>query len=145
MLPCHSSRERHVGFDVARGLANKQIAALLGISKRTVENHLRSIFDKLHINTRTRLISFLHQRHYNLDAGNREQVISALAVIAPFSSTAGNEPCCRGIRIMHSENKILATHMGSRIRRPEQENAIDSAVADIVREQRRRRLNNPYP
>jgi len=65
MLQQLSPREQEIGIAVARGLANKQIAASLGISSRTVENHLRNIYDKLHIKTRTHLVSLLYQPDYN--------------------------------------------------------------------------------
>lgn len=55
-----TAREHDVVIAVAQGLANKQIADTLGISPRTVENHLRNIYEKLHINTRTQLLSMLH-------------------------------------------------------------------------------------
>lgn len=60
-----TTREREVTDAVARGYANKQIAVVLGISSRTVENHLRNIYDKLHINTRTQLLSIIHRQDYN--------------------------------------------------------------------------------
>ena len=46
---------------VAHGLSNKQIATTLDISVRTVENHMRSIFDKLGVATRTRLAAKLYE------------------------------------------------------------------------------------
>lgn len=55
-----SARELEVAEVVAHGLSNKEVAARLGISVRTVENHLRSIFGKLEITTRTRLAAELH-------------------------------------------------------------------------------------
>jgi DNA-binding NarL/FixJ family response regulator len=60
-----TSREREIVTAVAQGYANKQIATALTISTRTVENHLRNIYEKLHINTRTQLLSILHRRDYN--------------------------------------------------------------------------------
>ena len=48
-------REREIASEVARGLSNKEIAALLGITERTVKAHLSNIFDKLGINDRVRL------------------------------------------------------------------------------------------
>jgi DNA-binding CsgD family transcriptional regulator len=57
-----TAREREVVIAVAQGYANKQIAAALAISPRTVENHLRNIYEKLHINTRTQLLSILHRQ-----------------------------------------------------------------------------------
>ena len=44
-------RERDVLLGVARGETNKQIAARLGISHRTVETHRESLMDKLAIRT----------------------------------------------------------------------------------------------
>jgi DNA-binding CsgD family transcriptional regulator len=56
-----SEREAEVADAVALGLSNKQVAAALGISVRTVENHLRSVYDKLQVATRTHLVAKLHQ------------------------------------------------------------------------------------
>ena len=50
-----SPRESEVAEAVALGSSNKEIAVTLGISVRTVENHLRSIFAKLGVVTRARL------------------------------------------------------------------------------------------
>jgi DNA-binding CsgD family transcriptional regulator len=54
-----STRELEVAEAVALGFSNKEVAASLGISVRTVENHLRSIFAKLGVTTRTRLAARL--------------------------------------------------------------------------------------
>jgi DNA-binding CsgD family transcriptional regulator len=56
-----TSRETEVADAVAIGLSNKQVAENLGISVRTVENHLRSIFAKCNVTTRTRLAAKLHE------------------------------------------------------------------------------------
>jgi DNA-binding CsgD family transcriptional regulator len=48
-------REREIATDVAEGLANKHIARRRGISVHTVENHLRSIFGKTGVDSRTQL------------------------------------------------------------------------------------------
>jgi DNA-binding CsgD family transcriptional regulator len=55
-----SAREREVAEAVALGLSNKEVAARFDLSVRTVENHLRSIFAKLNVTTRTRLVAKLH-------------------------------------------------------------------------------------
>jgi len=57
-----SLREQDVCHALARGLANKQIAQQLDISPRTVENHLRNIFDKLRVANRTQLVATLMQQ-----------------------------------------------------------------------------------
>lgn len=48
-----TSREREVLSFIAKGMSNKEIAAQLFISDKTVKNHLSNIFEKLHINDRT--------------------------------------------------------------------------------------------
>lgn len=49
-------RERELVEFVARGLDNAQCAAHLGLSEKTVKNHLTSIFAKLEVENRARLI-----------------------------------------------------------------------------------------
>ena len=48
-------REQDIASDVAEGLANKHIARRRGVSVHTVENHLRSIFRKTGVDSRTKL------------------------------------------------------------------------------------------
>jgi len=55
-------RESQVAEAVAIGLSNKQVAQSLGISARTVENHLRAIFAKYGVATRTGLAARLRER-----------------------------------------------------------------------------------
>lgn len=50
-----SHREREITGDVAHGLSNKQIARRRGVSVHTVENHLRAIFRKTGVDSRTKL------------------------------------------------------------------------------------------
>ena len=51
-----SGRELHVLTQVAAGLSNKQIAKLLGLSQKTVRNHLSRIFSKLGASNRTEAV-----------------------------------------------------------------------------------------
>lgn len=51
-----SSREINVLNLVARGLSNKQIANKLGLSDKTVRNHLSRIFRKLDAGNRTQAV-----------------------------------------------------------------------------------------
>ena len=51
-----SERESEVLAWVARGAANKEIARSMGLSVRTVEAHLRSIFAKLLVGSRTEAV-----------------------------------------------------------------------------------------
>ena len=48
-------REREVATLAARGLSNRQVAARLFLSLRTVENHLHRVFSKLGIASRREL------------------------------------------------------------------------------------------
>ena len=61
-----SAREGDVAGLLVQGLRNAEIASALGISLRTVENHLRAVFGKAGVRSRTRLL-----RHY-LDRAEAE-------------------------------------------------------------------------
>jgi len=51
-----TQRERSLLELIAQGRDNAQIAALLGLSEKTVRNHITSIFAKLEVDTRARAI-----------------------------------------------------------------------------------------
>jgi DNA-binding NarL/FixJ family response regulator len=53
-----TDREREVLQHVARGYPYKQIGEELHISPKTVENHVRNILDKLHLNRKQELIRY---------------------------------------------------------------------------------------
>lgn len=50
-----TSRELEVALVVAEGRSNREIAAQLFISQKTVEYHLGNVFGKLGVNSRTQL------------------------------------------------------------------------------------------
>src|SRR5262245_36629483 len=56
-----SSREREVAKLLLEGKSNKLIASALGISDRTVEFHLKNIYDKFQVSSRMELILKLGQ------------------------------------------------------------------------------------
>ena len=51
--------ERDLVPHVARGLSDKEIATVLGKSVPTVKNQLRSVYEKLRVSNRARLIALL--------------------------------------------------------------------------------------
>jgi DNA-binding NarL/FixJ family response regulator len=57
-----SGREKEVLVLVAEGLANKQIARVLGIAERTVKAHLTSIFNQIGVTDRTSAALWAHRR-----------------------------------------------------------------------------------
>lgn len=56
-----SPREREVARMVAQGLSNREVAAALYLSERTVERHVQNIFNKLDLNSRTQLAAWAHR------------------------------------------------------------------------------------
>ena len=57
-----SSREMEVLIHVTRGMSNKEVAFLLGISQQTVKNHVTSILRKLGVEDRTQAAIFAIKR-----------------------------------------------------------------------------------
>jgi len=56
VFPGLTERERQVLQLIAQGLANSTIAARLGISGKTVRNHVSNIFNKLQVADRAQAI-----------------------------------------------------------------------------------------
>lgn len=69
--PSHSltftPRQRQILALVADGLSNAEIAAALGISRRTVEKHVEAIHAKAGTATRARLVAFAHDHDHRGD------------------------------------------------------------------------------
>jgi pimeloyl-ACP methyl ester carboxylesterase/DNA-binding CsgD family transcriptional regulator len=59
-----SRREREILALVADGLSNAQIAERVGISEKTVRNHLSHLFDKLGVWSRAQAIVFARERGF---------------------------------------------------------------------------------
>ncbi len=62
-------REREIVYLVAEGLSNKRIAARLGISIDTVSTHLRRIFAKLGVTSRSAMVAYLFEVELQLARG----------------------------------------------------------------------------
>jgi DNA-binding NarL/FixJ family response regulator len=60
--PALTPRETEVLRLVAKGLAYKQIAQRLGISHRTVQNHVQNTLTKLHLHNRVELVRYAIDR-----------------------------------------------------------------------------------
>ena len=61
-----SKREREVAQLVAKGLSNREIAKRLYVSERTVDNHVHHILDKLGVDSRVQVATWLvRNEHLN--------------------------------------------------------------------------------
>jgi DNA-binding CsgD family transcriptional regulator len=63
-----TSREREVLDWVAAGKTNRDVAAILGASRRTVEKHLERIYEKLGVETRTAAVMRVLKNDRNLNS-----------------------------------------------------------------------------
>ena len=68
-LAALTGRERETALLVGGGAANKEIAAHLGVTERTVKAHLTAIFRKIGVTDRLRLALLLHGFSKNGDPG----------------------------------------------------------------------------
>ena len=64
-----TERERDVLHQIARGLDNHEVAAALGLSEKTVRNHVSAIFAKLDFTSRNRAIVWARDAGLGRDAG----------------------------------------------------------------------------
>lgn len=55
-----TAREIEIAHLVATGRRNKEVASELSLSRYTVETHLKNIYDKLQIQSRTELTNVVH-------------------------------------------------------------------------------------
>ncbi len=85
-----SERERDVLYLLAQGMTNKDIAHSLMLSVRTVEAHLRSVFDKLGVRSRTEAALWAVKRGFG--GITWREFRSELAVDAGMLRTAHTRP-----------------------------------------------------
>ena len=57
-----TARETEILDHISRGLSTKEIASLLGLSDRTIGSHLRSIYHRLQVHSRTAALAKFMQR-----------------------------------------------------------------------------------
>ncbi|RKQ33195.1 response regulator [Oceanobacillus halophilus] len=62
-----SYREREILTWVAKGYTNREISIRLEISEYTVKNHLKNLFQKLHMNNRVQLAKYAYEKGYLKD------------------------------------------------------------------------------
>lgn len=62
-----TAREREVTKLIAQGMSNREIAAQLVLSERTVEKHIGNILSKLNFNSRTQITAWALQKSSLLD------------------------------------------------------------------------------
>ena len=67
-FPELTSRETEILERIAQGLDNAQIAAHLGLSEKTVRNHITHIFDKIGVENRSQAIVLARQRGLGLQS-----------------------------------------------------------------------------
>jgi DNA-binding NarL/FixJ family response regulator len=63
-----SPRELEVCRYVVLGASNRKIAAAMFLSENTVEFHMRNIFQKLHLTSRTQVALYYFQNKATIDA-----------------------------------------------------------------------------
>jgi DNA-binding NarL/FixJ family response regulator len=68
---CLSAREAQVARAVTAGLSNKEVAAVLNISERTVKAHLGAVFGKLGVRDRLQLVMRLSAAAVDADRATR--------------------------------------------------------------------------
>jgi DNA-binding NarL/FixJ family response regulator len=75
-------RESEILQFVARGLTNKKIGYLLGISEQTVKNHLTSLLRKIGVNDRTQAVVYAIQHGWiHLPAENMDSIEASLPTV----------------------------------------------------------------
>jgi predicted ATPase/DNA-binding CsgD family transcriptional regulator len=106
-----TAREREIAGLVAQGLSNREIAARLVISKRTVDAHVEHIFAKLGVTSRLRLAEWLRDglpvAAYRLPRSSCSRSIASNSALK-FPLPNPSEPC----RSMNSKNTVGRSPIG---------------------------------
>jgi len=84
VAPILSKRQQDIARCLTNGLSNREIAAQLHLSIKTVENHLTRLYNQLHVANRLEALAFIHD-HPNLLA------ISTQVVTKDAAARVGND------------------------------------------------------
>ncbi|MCS6839955.1 MAG: kelch repeat-containing protein [Roseiflexaceae bacterium] len=120
-LPQLSEREREILRLVATGATNQQIAAQLNISANTVKVHLRNIFGKIGVASRTEATVYA-VRNGLLDVDSTEREIDSsvtLARIPPQDQSSEDEAAMPPQALQSDTSSGLAHSRSTVVRRPQ--------------------------
>jgi DNA-binding CsgD family transcriptional regulator len=88
-----TDRERTITALVCQGLPTRQIAAKVHLTTDTVQDHLKSVFDKTGVHSRGELVATILQRDYlpRAMAGDQLDRRGAYPAVAPLRSSLGSQ------------------------------------------------------
>ena len=86
-----TARESQVAERIAWGASQKEVAADLGISRYTVDNILRKVYDKLHIGKINELVVVLHYLRHKLRVVTTEARHRGIVLGVPVYRWGGDE------------------------------------------------------
>jgi DNA-binding CsgD family transcriptional regulator len=109
-----TNTERRVANLVAEGLANREVAKRMFLSRHTVDYHLRHVYLKLNINSRLQLTRLIIEQGHDRDGGSNHQTPALHAGPGPAFPTPRRRRDRRssGGRL-HSHQPARARHTGS--------------------------------
>jgi DNA-binding CsgD family transcriptional regulator len=85
-LAALSRRENEIAAEVASGKTNREVAAALFLSEKTVGNHLTRIFEKLDVHSRAALATLVGRESAARAAGATEHAPHPVAEFRPTGS-----------------------------------------------------------